>query len=415
MLLSAVLIAVALVVGLVVGVALGLYWKGKQLSSVTDLASQILKQGELERQASVEAIKSEMKASFGALSLDVLSTSTDQFLKVADSKFQTARQENSKELDSKKLLIDEKLGLMNVELENIRKLTGELEKDRVLKFGELTAQLTRVNEQTDDLRKTTGALREALASSKVRGQWGERMAEDVLRAAGFLEGVNYTKQVSIGSVGTRPDFTFLLPRKLCLNMDVKFPYDNFLRFIESENDPDRDRFKKDFLRDVKARTKEITTREYINPDQNTVDYVLLFIPSEQMYAFIHEQDKSVLDEGLKSHVVFCSPLSLFAILAVIRQAVENFALEQTSNEILTLLGSFRKQWDLFIARMDVMGKRIADAQKEFEAITTTRRRTLEKPLVRLDDIRQQKGLPLVDDAVLGIESSTDPDGAEPAS
>jgi len=115
-------------------------------------------------------------------------------------------------------------------------------------------------------------------------------------------------------------------------MDVKFPLDNYVKCLEAESDPERVRCRNDFLRDVRTKIKEVTTREYINTEQNTVDYVLLFIPNEQIYAFIHEQDHSVLDEGMKNKVVFCSPITLFAILAVVRVAVDNFSLEQASNE-----------------------------------------------------------------------------------
>jgi DNA recombination protein RmuC len=74
--------------------------------------------------------------------------------------------------------------------------------------------------------------------------------------------------------------------------------------LESQSEPDRERFKADFLRDVKAKIKEVTTRDYINPEQNTLDYVLLFVPNEQIYAFIHEQDPDLLDAGLRKRVVF---------------------------------------------------------------------------------------------------------------
>jgi DNA recombination protein RmuC len=220
------------------------------------------------------------------------------------------------------------------------------------------------------------------------------MAEDVLRLAGFIEDVNYFKQKSIDEARSRPDFTFLLPRDLKLNMDVKFPLDNYIRFLETDTDTEKTRFRNDFLRDVKNRVKEVTSREYINPEQNTVDYVLLFIPNEQIYSFIHEQDSSILDEGIRNRVIFCSPITLFAVLAVIRQAVDNFALEKTSNEILSLLGSFKNQWNEFLKKMDLLGKRIADAQKEYEALTTTRRRQLERPLNKIDDLRTQRGLPI---------------------
>ena len=96
-------------------------------------------------------------------------------------------------------------------------------------------------------------------------------------------------------------------------------------------------------------------------------------------------------------MVFCSPITLFAVLAVIRQAVDNFSLEQTSNEILSLLGSFKKQWGEFLKKLELVGKRITDAQKEYEILTMTRRRQLEKPLEKLELLRTQRGLPVNSD------------------
>jgi DNA recombination protein RmuC len=278
-------------------------------------------------------------------------------------------------------------------MEDVSQLMRNLEKDRVEKFGELSKHLKLASEQTAALTQTTNTLREALASTKARGQWGERMAEDILRLAGFIESVNYLKQKAIEGIGSRPDFTFLLPKDLKLNMDVKFPLDNYVRFLEAGTDAERARFRGDFLRDVRARIKEVTTREYINPEQNTIDYALLFIPNDQIYAFIQEQDSLVLDEGLRNKVLLVSPLNLFAVLAIIRQAVTSFALEQTSNEILSLFGTFKKQWDEFQNKFVLLGKRIDDVQKEYEALTTTRRRQLERPLNRIEELRSQRGLP----------------------
>jgi DNA recombination protein RmuC len=113
-----------------------------------------------------------------------------------------------------------------------------------------------------------------------------------------------------------------------------------------------------------------------------------------VYAFIHEQDHSIFDDVIKNHVIFCSPITLFAVLAVIRQAVENFALEKTSNEILSLFGSFKKQWDEFIKKLELLGKRIEDVQKEYDSLRSTRRRQLEKPLNKIEALRTQRELPL---------------------
>jgi len=387
-------VLVALVIGFMLGVGVALLLRLIQGKTAQSLAEELFQESEDQRKASIDAILENMKATFGNLSLDALSKSTEEFLKLAKARLESERETSLKELDSKKGLIDQHLYQMSSKLEDVSRLMNELEKDREKKFGELTSHLTAATQQTTLLMQTTAQLREVLASTKARGQWGERMAEDVLRLAGFIEGVNYLKQKAIEGSGSRPDFTFVLPKDLQLNMDVKFPLNNYVRFLEAGVESERTRFRNDFLRDVKARIREVTSKEYINPEQNTVDYVLLFIPNEQIYSFIHNEDSSILDEGLKNRVIFCSPITLFAVLAVIRKAVDNFALEKTSNEILSLLGMFKKQWDEFTGKFEVLGKRIEDVQKEYELLTTTRRRQLERPLQKIDDLRMQKGLPL---------------------
>lgn len=364
-----------LVIGFILGFAAAFVLRIMHSKTAKELADELFRESESQKKESINTV-------------------IDTVMKLGKEKLESEREINIQELEKKKGLIDQQLSNMTSQLENVSKLVHELEKDRIHKFGELTKQLETASKQTSELIKTTGTLREALASSKVRGQWGERMAEDILRLAGFIENVNYIKQKAIEGVGNRPDFTFFLPRDLKLNMDVKFPYDNYVRFLESESDVDKETYRKKFLRDVKSKIKDIANRDYINPEQNTVDYVLLFIPNEQIYAFINEQDSSILDDGLKKSVIICSPATLFAVLAVIRQAVDNFTFEQTSKEILSLLGSFKNQWNKFLDGLRKLGKRIEDSHDEYNILITTRRNALEKPMNKIEEIRTQRGIPI---------------------
>jgi len=131
---------------------------------------------------------------------------------------------------------------MTKRLEDASNLMKGLEKDREIKFAELSSQLDIANRQTMALTQTTNKLREVLSNTKIRGQWGERLAEDILRMAGFVENVNYLKQKTIDGVRTRPDFTFILPDNLKLNMDVKFPLDNYAKFLESNREIEKKSF-----------------------------------------------------------------------------------------------------------------------------------------------------------------------------
>jgi len=218
------------------------------------------------------------------------------------------------------------------------------------------------------------------------------MAEDVLRLVGFAENINYLKQSSLDTRATRPDFTFLLPQGLKVNMDVKFPLDYYMKFLEEQSDAIKESYRQQFLKDVRQRVKEVTTRDYIDTTNNTVDYVLVFIPSEQIYCFIHENDHSILDDSMKQKVILCSPLTLYAMLAVIRHAVENFNLRSTEAKILSLFGTFTKQWDEFKKSMDIMGKKIKQAYDEYDSLTSTRRRLLERPLSQIDTLRKERGI-----------------------
>ena len=385
-------ITAALAAGFVIGFTAAYLLRLNQFKASREIAEELYKKNEIKQQENMAAVVESVKTSFGSLAFDALSRSTEEFLKLAKTRLESEREVSVKEIDVRKSLIDQQLQRMNSEIENVVRLVRNLEQDREKKFGELSSHLKNAGEQTAALLQTTGMIKEVLSSSRVRGQWGERMAEDILKAAGFMENVNYVKQKNIESSGTRPDFTFLLPKGLKLNMDVKFPLDNYVRFLETQSEQEKNKHRNDFLKDVKNRIKEITNREYINPEQNTVDYVVLFIPNDQIYSFIHEQDGSILDFALNHRVIICSPVTLFAVLAVIRQAVDNFALEETSNEILSQFGVFKKQWAEFHKKMESLGRKINELQKDYEFLATTRRRQLERPLERIEKLRTQKGL-----------------------
>ena len=349
-----------------------------------------------------------MKEAFGAVSAEAMSKNSSDFLRLANETMAKQLQVGGNDLDKKKTLIDQSLVAMKDELKHVQEIVTIFEKDREKKFGELTNQIRSTAEQTSKLQDTTSKLSNALSSTSARGQWGQRMAEDILKLIGFIEGVNYHKEKQQATVNTRPDYTFLLPQGMKVNMDVKFPLDNYLRCLESSGDVDKKRHKELFLRDARTRIKEVTTRDYINPEEKTVDYVIVFIPNEQAYGFINEFDRELLDDALRNKVIVCSPLTLYAILAVIRQALDNFNLEKTGREILSLLGAFNKQWEAFINSFDKLGEKIKDVDSEFSKLKTTRRAKLERPLRKIEELRKDRSIPEISDGesdVLNIQNS----------
>ena len=139
--------------------------------------------------------------------------------------------------------------------------------------------------------------------------------------------------------------------------------------------------------------KELTTRGYLDSSGETVDCLLMFIPNEQVYGFVQENDRSILDDALRNKIVVCSPLTLYAVLAVVRQAVDNFQLERTSSEILSLLSEFSRQWEKYSAQLEKVQQKFEGVAKEYSGLMTTRHRALQRPLDKIEHLRhEERGL-----------------------
>ena len=326
-----------------------------------------------------------------------LKDSNHNYLNQMSERAEAQSKQHVTKLEDKEVQINRTLGEMKDKLGQVEALIQEFEKARESKLGALDDQLK-------NLTATTSSLQRALADNQARGQWGERIAEQILEYLGLREGVSYLQQASTPS-GERPDFTFLLPNSLSIHMDCKFPIDNYMRYVEAETEGDRVEYSKSFLRNVESHVNAITQRGYIH--DGTVDCVLLFIPNEQIYRFIHEEGSTVIDSAMRSRVILCSPLTLYIVLAVIRQASENFAIEQRSHEILALLSAIRQEWAKYTDMMDGMGKNFRTLQTKFDALTGTRTRQLDRQFSRIDSIassgsHQEEivGLPALPDEAL---------------
>ncbi|HIN23976.1 MAG TPA: DNA recombination protein RmuC [Dehalococcoidia bacterium] len=297
--------------------------------------------------------------------------------------FRLLKQGGSRSEDS---ALGHQVGEIRQGMDRVNRSIQDLNLDRVKQSERLETMLTSLN-------SSSSALRDILANTQVRGQWGERMAEDVFRLIGFVETVNYTKQTTVADGHSRPDFTILMPEGKKLNMDAKFPLTNYMKYVEAESEQEAQEYSRAFIRDVRDRAREVVGRDYINPDDSTLDYVLVFIPNEPMYHYIQQHGADVVEEALRNRVVLCSPISLFAILSIIRHALDNFAIEQASDEILSELAVFDRQWGNFVDQMETVGRRMESAQTAFESLKGTRTRALDRPLGRIRDIRKRRNIP----------------------
>ncbi len=317
----------------------------------------------------------QMRETFAALAGEALDANAERLTRQAATT-----------LEGKKALIDQAVQAVNERLEQVRAVLQRVEAERKQDFGRLSSSVA-------GLTLTAGKLHEMLASTQRRGAWGERMAEDVLRLAGLEEGINYEKQSSADAESGRPDFTFYLPNDLKANMDVKFPLERYRGYIDAEGDEPRAQELRGLVQAVRGHVKAVAARGYIDPKIPTVPYVIVFIPNEQIYGLVLSEQPDLIDEALRQRVVLASPLTLYAMLCVVRQAAEHANIMKTADEVLTLLAQFTREWGKYNEAFDKLGQRIEQTRDEYESLRTTRTNMLQRPLDKIDQLRTTRGLP----------------------
>lgn len=321
-----------------------------------------------------------------------LKSANEQFLQLAAEKFRSEQDKAKADMGQQKGLIDATMQQMKGEMQKVASLMQDIEKDRAAKFGNLDARLKDLGSVTSRLQLSTDKFTSILTNVKLRGQLGEWMADDILKASGLLEGIHYQKNKALETVSTRPDYLFLLPngRKVC--MDVKFPLDNYLAMVNSDSAELKSRHQDDFLRDVKNRIKEITRRDYVSHNEQTLDFVILFIPNEQVFGFIQEADPLLQNEGMKQKVIMSSPWTLYAFLSVIRQFVEHVNFEKRAREMLDLIKDFQGDFSLFKERFEAVGENLKKTAKKYEEITETSYKRLDQRVRKIDEYRKGEGI-----------------------
>ena len=285
------------------------------------------------------------------------------------------------QIDSKKELINESIKNNRETIKDlIERMHKELdiaEKERLGEYSSLKAILGEYKITTENLRESTEGLKNILSNNQLRGKYGEEIAENLLKTIGFVKGQNYEANVNRDrSSSNRPDFTIYLPDKTKVNIDVKFPLDNFIKFTEEDNKEKKKDYKKQFERDVSNRIKEISSRDYINPEEDTVDFVILFVPNEMIFSFIYDQMSDVWADAMVKKVILAGPFSFTAILRMIYQSYKNFKYQENIFEVIKLVKKFEIEYDKYNTEVDSLGKKIRDVSSQFDKVSTVRDRKL---------------------------------------
>ena len=327
---------------------------------------------------------------FATIAQNVLRSAQEQFLTLASEKLKNDAALARNDLEHKKDTIEQMIGEMRKDLLASKELLKESDLARITSFSALAKELEMNKGAVSDLKSTTDDLKRILSNNQLRGAFGEQIAENLLKMAGFVVGQDYIFNTMQDTHDTRPDFTVMLPDGTKINIDAKFPYSALVKMSETENAGEREQHRKQFALDVRQKVREVAGRGYINPEERTVDFVIVFIPNEMIFSYIYDQLNEVWEEAMQKKVIFAGPFSFTAILRMVKQAHSNFRYQENLHHVIGLIQKFESEYEKYGVAVDTLGDRIQSVAKQFEVVSSTRSRALTRVI---DQIKNQNVLP----------------------
>jgi DNA recombination protein RmuC len=238
--------------------------------------------------------------------------------------------------------------------ENSRLLNERLEKaaDAMKEVGKEVGQM---NEIGRNMRE----LQEFLKSPKLRGNIGEKVLTDLISQ--IFPKNSFHLQYSFQS-GEKVDAAIKTDGGI-LPIDAKFPMENFQKMLKAQTDEERALHKKDFARDVKRHIDAIA-KKYVLPDEGTMDFALMYVPSEAVFYDLVNMDDMV-EYARMNRVYIVSPSTLYAHLQTILLSFEGKKIELRSKEVFRLLRGLKIDYEKVNDSLDILGKHMTNASGQY--------------------------------------------------
>jgi DNA recombination protein RmuC len=290
------------------------------------------------------------------------------------------------DLDNKQRSIEKLVLNLQKDLATRQDEIRKLEQDRTQKFSEINKSLQHHTELAAKLEVSTQALSKVLSNNQARGAWGERIIEDILQANGLQEGTHYLKQSSQTTRGARPDITLILPNHRNVPVDVKFPYSEITKMSEAPTQKAKQEHLKQFERDIKSKIDKVA--EYIDPTKETLDYAILFVPNEMVFSFINQKLPQVVDHAISKRVLIVSPFTFLIVARTVLESYRNFMIGDKLKEVIAYIDDFTGEWTKFKDKFEKYGRSIDTLKKDYEALTNTRVRQMDRKIEKIDNVKK---------------------------
>lgn len=225
------------------------------------------------------------------------------------------------------------------------------------------------NQLSDDAKKLVSALK---SDSKIQGNWGEDRLKMIIENEGLERHIDYTKQDVYKSeeyeTNKQPDYIIKLPENKSLIIDSKVSLKSYVDYFNSSDIPEKSLHLKRHIDSVKNHIDGLSSKEYQKINGiNTTDYVLLFMPIENAYTLVLNENPDMFNYALNKKIIILTPTTLVATLKVVKLLWQKEQRVENIEKVFKLCGSLYDKFVGFANDMLEIKRRIRDADNAYDA------------------------------------------------
>ncbi|MBN2669100.1 MAG: DNA recombination protein RmuC [Bacteroidales bacterium] len=248
--------------------------------------------------------------------------------------------------------------------------TYEKDTQQRIRLHEQVKQLVELNNQiSHDAKNLTNALK---SNSKVQGDWGEEVLENILQNSGLRKGYEYDLQSSFtdntGKI-MRPDMVVHYPDQRDIIIDSKVSLTDYERYISAETIEEQATHLKAHLNSIKQHIKELSEKNYQDIYEiASLDFVMMFIPIEGAYYLAMEQDRALWQYAYEKKILLINPTNLIAALKMISNLWQQDFQNKNVMEIARQSGNLYDAFVMLLDDISKLDKKFSETTALFEGV-----------------------------------------------
>ncbi|MBE8540176.1 DNA recombination protein RmuC [Geoglobus acetivorans] len=222
--------------------------------------------------------------------------------------------------------------------------------------------LGKLSEASADLKAITSDLKTMFQVKHARAKFGELQLESLLKDIFPASRIQFQKNIGVGI----PDACILVEDGRYLCIDSKFPLENFRKYSEANSESEKEKYWRDFIKDVKNHIEEIR-KKYVGKE-STLDFAFMFVPSDAIFHHLVSESPDIAVEASKAGVILTSPSVLPAYLSLISARIKAEEISKRADEIqnkINVLGSYINDVD---SRFETLSRHVSNAYSNLSKV-----------------------------------------------